>query len=212
MILFSLEGVEASGKTSVLNETISLLRAQHVICAPRVEFPPIPELLAPIETAMQKSIFVSEHFAGGPVAALFFMLAADCAATRPASDEVAVVIAERGIDSIGIYQKYFIELVRPIAPSTLIADIEHFYRRLFQPIPIATFVLVASEQTVCQRFRARNGRHFTRDELAVVRHFMKDYNSLILSGGRYIQVDAEVSVFESASYISRRIMEILQRK
>jgi len=207
MNLFSIEGVEATGKSSVLLETIELLSKNKVLCAPKTEFPTDPELINPIMSAIEKSIFISESFSSGPASAFFFMLAADCAPLPVDLDKDTVVISERGIDSVAIYQKFFLPHARNEETLPFLHELENIYRMIGQTIPQTTFILQASQETIFKRFCEREGRELSQHEKKIIIGFIKEYKRLAEFGGRYVAIDAEKSITEIAHVISQHILK-----
>src|SRR5205823_335150 len=135
-------GIEASGKTTVVNEVASILRQKRFQVKLLSEFGS-PEICVPIDKALAQSLFISEAFEYGPRAAFFFMLYHEVvkweeAIRYPSTD---VLLADRFVDSLAIYQGHFLP---GLNSSTQVVKLSKVIEQLLHdvgvPLPETTYL------------------------------------------------------------------------
>jgi thymidylate kinase len=106
-VFLSIESIECTGKTAVTKRLAEMACVRGINCSIKPEFPAALE--HDINEALSKSIFVSKTFSHGPSAALFFMLYGEAVSVFHCAPNADLVIADRYIDSIAIYQRRFLQ-------------------------------------------------------------------------------------------------------
>ena len=208
----SIEGVETTGKSSTAIAVQANLARRGITCDIQEEFPRSRIFDAPIKKALQKSAFVSRGFQDGPYSAFFFMLAADCARQNSNRFSARVLLSERGVDSIAVYQGAFLKSLPGRSISTLRLAIRRLYRLIGHPIPDFVFVLHAPLGIIKRRFSVRERRPLSKTEASAINKFQKLFVSFAQSDKRYVLVDAQDPIPVVADLISDHIVRMLKRR
>jgi thymidylate kinase len=188
-LFLSIEGIECTGKTAVAKRLAELAVAGGISCSVKPEFP--HELDNEINDALSRSIFVSQTFRYGAPASLFFMLYGEAVSVFNCNRDVDLVIADRYLDSIAIYQRRFLPASeRTTSPSKFLLMLESLALAAGLPIPDATVWLDAPMSTTTERFLKREKRPLSKDEANRIDTFRDDYAELASSHGRFKKVDA----------------------
>src|SRR5688500_3243034 len=104
----SFEGIEASGKTTVVRQIANRLQQDRWSVDLLRDFA-TPGSRTPVESAVRKSIFFSLGFEEGPRAAVLYMLYHEAVKWERAADlSRDIMIADRFLDSIVAYQGRFL--------------------------------------------------------------------------------------------------------
>ena len=192
-LFVSCEGVDCVGKTVLVTCLLDGLRRRGLRVAVKEEFARQAAVREPIRDALTRSLFISEGFSGGPVPALAFMLYADVAnlsATLSENQRWDVLLADRALDSVAVYQGIFAGLDPP-ALLRLVDHLEEIYALLRLPIPDLTLLLRSSPERIAERFRKRYGRELRADEARHLAALDRMYGMLATSKSRYRVVDAD---------------------
>ncbi len=198
----SVEGIEASGKSTVVNEVARRLRQDRWSVDLLREFAP-SHSRAPVEDAVRKSIFFSLGFEEGPRAALLYMLYHEAVkwdrATGLSRD---VMLADRFLDSIVAYQGQFLPADISIDTAMLEEQIAGLMRQIGIPIPDQTYLLDVSPELCAERFARREGRPLTDFELAQITQIRASFLALARSNSRIMVVDASDALESVVDLIS----------
>jgi thymidylate kinase len=206
MALFlSIEGIECTGKTAVTKRLAEIACAQGINCTIKPEFPAALE--HDINEALSKSIFVSKTFPHGPSAAVFFMLYGEAISLFHCADNADLVIADRYIDSIAIYQRRFLPPTTSTqsAPEFLLL-LESLVSAASLPIPDFTVWLDVPIACVAERFARREKRPLSKEESDQIRLFQKDYADLVSSRPRFKRFDATQDIDTVANSILQQVI------
>lgn len=187
----TLEGIDAVGKTTLLNRLRSHYesRGQQVCIKP--EFPLSQDIAAPINDALARSIFIAEGFASGPAAAFFFMLHAEMVAIADLPRQPCMLIGDRGLDSLCLYQGAFIADRALFQPERTVSALESLYASLGLPIPDRTLLLTLPATALSSRFAKRNGRSPTPQELAQLLWLQEQFEAVAAYKSRFVVLDVQ---------------------
>lgn len=191
-VYVSIEGIDTSGKTTLASAMLEHFVAAGCTVELKPESPSDPEVAARIEDALRRSIFISEGFEHGPRAALFYMLYAECLAYQQISQDVQLVVADRGIDSIAVYQGAALQSSERVGAETLLGVLESLYLSIGGQIPDLTIFLAISSDTLQRRFYARHGRKPTVSELDELVRLQARYQRIASVRPRCIALDADM--------------------
>lgn len=187
----TLEGVDAVGKTTLLDRLRSHYesRGQQVCIKP--EFPLSQDIAVPINDALARSIFIAEGFASGPAAAFFFMLYAEMAAITALPRQPRMLIGDRGLDSLCIYQGAFVAGRTLFRPERIVSALESLYASLGLRIPDRTLLLTLPAPALSSRFAKRNGRSPSPQELAQLLWLQEQFEAVAAHKARFVVLDVE---------------------
>ncbi len=189
----SIEGIDTSGKTTLASAMLEHFTAAGRIVELKPESPSDSEVAVRIDNALKRSIFISQGFEHGPRAALLNMLYAECLAYQQVSQDVQLVVADRGIDSIAVYQGAALQLSEPVGAETLLNALELLYLSIGGHIPDLTILLAISPEKLQQRFHARHGRKLTELELDELVRLQARYQHIASVRPRCVVFDADMS-------------------
>lgn len=186
----SFEGIEGSGKSAVVGSLARLLQADQFKVGLLRDFA-APELHKPVVDAESRSLFFTHGFDYGPRAALFYMLYHEvvkweCATTQ----EWDVLLADRFVDSVVVYQGQFLRESCSRDPVALIGVIERAMRQAAIPMPDVTYLLDVPIELSASRFAMREQRKFTEYELEQLTQIRTVLLALAESEDRMVRVDA----------------------
>ena len=190
-LFVSFEGVEAVGKSTLIPPIIDSLQAQGVKCAVKREFPESLEMKGKIEGALARSLFISEGFDEGAAAALFFMLYAEAINLKAADQDCDVLIGDRGLDSIAIYQGWFAANRQEYSPDLFLTMMENLYSVVGLPLPDRVFLLSVPHEQINNRFRRRTSRSLSASEKERIVLFQEFFQQLAKARPKYREIDAD---------------------
>lgn len=194
-LFVSLEGVEATGKTTLAGRLSEALRAAgvHAVCKPELTLE--PDLRAPIDQALSRSIFLSEGFEGGVRAALAYTIYMETVGLESTlAEEPDVLIADRGIDSLAVYQGSFAGS-GDLGSNALrmLSLLEDLFLAMCLPLPDLTMLLTAPAAEIGRRFAARQGRLLRPNEADQIGRFHEVYGEIARGRPRYRVLDTSGS-------------------
>jgi thymidylate kinase len=187
----SFEGIDCTGKTVLVARLSQLLERRGISHAIKPELPADRLVEEEFEAALGRSIFFSRGFAPGPIAALFFMLYAEARYPVDRRDPARVLLADRSVDSLAVYQGYFALGAAGFDPLPLVRALEPLYALAGLPLPERTFLLTAPIGVVDRRFNGRYGRGLSSEESAVLTELQKAYEELARRQPRFHLLDAD---------------------
>jgi thymidylate kinase len=188
-LFISIEGVECTGKTAIAKRLAEIAAVSGISCSVKPEFP--RELDGDISDALSRSIFVSKTFRYGAPASLFFMLYGEAVSIFNCNQDVDLVIADRYLDSIAIYQRGFLPISdRTASPVEFLATLQSLALAAGLPIPNRTIWLDIPIATTAERFIHREKRSLSNDEAERIGRFRDDYALLASSHSRFRKVNA----------------------
>lgn len=179
-MLVVIEGIDGTGKTTVIPTVVQLLKDRGIVAATKQEFP-LGELTNTFRDALGKGLFLAEHLRMSPAAAFFYLLHSEVTAIEQASHQRAdVLLADRYLFTHAMYQAYF--AVQPtqeldsIAVHDCLTDI---FRILQLPLPDLVFVLDAPVEVLVGRLSLRESREISKREESILDFFRTAYRSLV---------------------------------
>lgn len=186
----SFEGIEGSGKTTVVSRLTQLLRDDRLRVGLLRDFA-APELHKPVIDAGRRSLFFTHGFEYGPRAALFYMLYHEVVKwERAAEHGFDVLLADRFVDSVVMYQGQFLPESCPRDPVALDGGIERALRQVAIPMPDVTYLLDVPVELSASRFAMREQRDFTEYELEQLTQIRTGFLTLAEAERRVVRVDA----------------------
>lgn len=190
-MFISVEGIEGSGKTTVVRELADRLRQDRRTVDLLRDFAN-PGFRLPVEDALRKSRFFSLGFEDGPRAAFLYMLYHEAAKwDRAESSSREVMIADRFLDSIVAYQGHFL----PSPESRDSEELERIttgtLRQIGVPIPDRTYLLDVSTKVSAERFARREGRALSDFELANLTQIRASLLAVARAKPRFLVIDAD---------------------
>jgi thymidylate kinase len=207
----TVEGVDAVGKTSLAEHLRTLLEARGIRTAVKREFPNALDIRSPIEQALKQSIFVGQGFERGPVAAFFFMFYAETVALGETTRTTDVLIGDRGIDSLCLYQGGLVRRRAQFDAVRIVTAMEQVYLSLGLRIPDRTILLTLSQEQVVERCGKRLGRRLSRKELDRIAWLQEQYLKVAAARPRYLIIDANQSEDSVAKIGLQAVASLLQK-
>jgi thymidylate kinase/8-oxo-dGTP pyrophosphatase MutT (NUDIX family) len=194
-LFVSFEGIDLAGKSTLAPSLTAALQDLGLRVVYEPEFPGRLDLAASIERALQRSIFVSEGFEEGARAALTFMIHGAALGLEGAlAEEPDVLIADRGLDSLAIYQGWFVSASREeFDPFPLLLVLENLFATMSLPLPDRILLLRAPLEEIGRRFAARHGRPLAQKEANQLAQFQALYQNLARRIPRYRTLDTSQS-------------------
>lgn len=208
-IFISFEGIDTTGKTTLVEALAQRLTALGRNVALKHESPLDEDVVERIEEALKESIFISEGFANGPQAALLFMLYAEYLANQQVRHDAHVVLADRSIDSIAVYQGAGLQSDDSVDTVSLLAAIETLYLMVGGRVPDLTFLLVISNDELQRRFSLRHGRAPTDSEFTGLIWLQERFKHIASMRSRYVVLAADISNEELQATVTKNIEEKL---
>ena len=188
--LVSIEGIDCTGKTVLVQRLARLLRRRGLSCEIKPEFPTSKFIQQELDAALSRSIFFSHGFGGGPIPALFFMLYAEAQNLCLSRSSAQILLADRHLDSLAIYQGYFALPTHRFNPLLAVESLERLYSLVDLPLAKRTFLLHAPLTVLSTRFHERHGRRFTSEEASVLNDLQSAYEGLARHYSRFYSLDA----------------------
>lgn len=187
----TLEGVDAVGKTTLVDGLRSYYQGRGISICLKPEFPNTPDIAELIDDALTRSIFISEGFALGPAAAFFFMFYAEMATFVSLPAHANMMIGDRGLDSLCLYQGAFVGDRRQFRPERIVEAVEAVYEALGLHIPERTLLLTLPAPALVTRFAKRNGRIPSGDELSRLLWLQEQFVIVAKHKCRFVVIDAQ---------------------
>lgn len=188
----SVEGIEGSGKTTVVGELADRLRTDRRTVGLLRDFGS-SHFRLPVEAAVRKSIFFSLGFDDGPRAALLYMLYHEAAKWDRAADSIwDVMVADRFLDSIIAYQGQFLPPRQESDAEVLAQRTAALLRQVGIPIPDRTYLLDIPIDLCNERFAGREGRLLTDFELTQLAQIRESLLMLSRGNPRFLVVDGSL--------------------
>ncbi|OZI44715.1 hypothetical protein CEK29_08400 [Bordetella genomosp. 5] len=204
----SVEGVDAVGKTTLVQKLRSDLIGRGVRAAIKSEFPASSNISNEIEQALQRSPFISEGFSSGPAAAFFFMLYAELAAIADTAETCDVLVSDRGPESACIYQGSSLHSRGSFDANKVVLAVENLYSSLGLRLPDCTLLLTLSPQELAHRLEMRNGRAPMPAELEYLLWLQDKFVEVAALRPRFVRLNAGGEVEE----VLQEALEIVQAK
>jgi thymidylate kinase len=201
----TVEGVDAVGKTTLIGGLVAHYRAAGELIAAKPEFPARLDIDARINQSLERSIFIGEGFDDGPAAAFFFMIYAEMTAMSmlpPASD---LIFADRGLDSLCLYQGLSVRGREKFDACQVVTALETVYDSLGLRLPSRTLLLTVPATHLSERFRARNGRAPSPEELELLIWLQEQFLVVAAVRPRFAVLDARDA---ADAVLARAIQEI----
>jgi len=206
-ILISFEGIDATGKTTLVEAIAHQLFASGRSVAIKYESPQDEDVVSCIEDALKKSIFISNGFEHGPQAALLFMLYAEYLASQQVCQNTHVVLADRSIDSIAVYQGAALQFDHEIDAVKLLDALEALYSMVGGRVPDLTFLLIISNEELQRRFNERHRRMPTNAEFTELIRLQERFKYVASKRARYVTLDSDMSCQEVQAAVMKNIKE-----
>jgi len=207
-IFISFEGIDTTGKTTLVSALAQRLAAAGQSVGLKYESPRDQDVSARIEDSLKKSIFISEGFEQGPQAALLYMLYAECLANQQVCTGADLVLADRGIDSIAVYQGAALQENDLVRAASLLEVLEKLYSLIGGRIPDLTILLLISSEDLQRRFNKRHDRMPTEAEFNELINLQERFKHLASIRSRYVTFDAGTPNHELQAAVMRNIEEI----
>lgn len=189
-MFISVEGIEGSGKTTVVREVVGRLRQDHWSVDLLREFTP-RHLELSVEDAVRKSLFFSLGFEEGPRAALLYMLFYQAARWDRATDSSQdVMIADRFLDSVAAYQGQFLPAPESSDAVVLARLAAGLLQQISIPIPVRTYLLDIPVELSAERLAVREGRLLTDFEFAQLTQIRASLLTVAHGNPRLLVIDA----------------------
>lgn len=177
-----IEGIDGTGKTTVIPTVVRLLGDRGIVAATKQEFP-LGELSNTFRDALGKGLFLAEHLRMSPAAAFFYLLYSEVTAIEQALHQRAdVLLADRYLFTHAMYQAYFaVQPTQELDPIAVHDCLMEIFRILQLPLPDLVFVLDAPIEVLVNRLSLRESRKISKREESVLDFFRAAYRSLVLS-------------------------------
>lgn len=189
-LLVSLEGIEGSGKSTCAELLVARLCGSGV---PAVVLPDAPSSEDPLITsAFADSAFLSPGFRHGPQAALYYMLYNEAVLSAQGFDGLDVVIRDRGIHSVLLYQGIFTGDPDDPTPGTSAANaVLPILTHCQTPLPDQVLLFEGPVDQLLARAENRDGTRFSQSERAMIARIAGDYSHTVsLTGVQFSIIDA----------------------
>lgn len=210
-IYAALEGLEGTGKTTVLPMIAGRLQHQGLRVQIKPEFP-AGRLDDEFREALLNGLFLGEHLKMSPQAAFFYLLFADTFALSEVDFSGSdVVLADRCHLTQTMYQAYFASQNREsFSAERIRSTLEELYCMFGLPLPDVIFILQAPHEVLVERLQQREGRPVTPSEQKILRIFGSVYRAF-LGSGRVVAVDAQASPEQTADAIVSIITDRIRK-
>ena len=185
-IYVSVEGIDTSGKTTLALDLSEHFAAIGHTVGLKPESPSDSEVEEHVGNALEHSIFISQGFVHGPRAAMLYMLYAECLAYQQVCEDVELVVADRGIDSVAVYQGAALQSIDSADVGPLLNALEMFYSSIGGRIPDLTILLLISTDELNRRFYARHERGPTEFELSELVRLQARYQHIASVRPRFV--------------------------
>jgi thymidylate kinase len=210
-IYVTLEGVDCAGKTTLAANLCETLPRRGISAAIKAEFIHVDRPVDLIDEALSKSIFISEGFRYGARSAFYYMAFAE-SLTWPAHHCCDVLLGDRGLDSLCVYQGSFASgRGGQFDPVAAVAALEQLHREMRFPCPDLTLLLVMDERTITRRFAERHDRPPTARETRTLLDLQRMYGRLANAFDRFRVLDAnsthEAVAQEAVSVVCNRLSD-----
>lgn len=211
-IFISFEGIDTTGKTTLVSALAQNFAATGRSVGVKHESPRDQYVSVRIEDALKKSIFISEGFEQGPQAALLYMLYAECLSSQEVPKEAQLVLADRSIDSIAVYQGAALQGKNLVGAPHLLSALESLYSLIGGRVPDHTILLIISDEELQRRFKVRHGRMPTKAEFDELIRLQERYKQIASARSRYVVFDAGIPNQKLQEIVMRNIQEKFELK
>ena len=176
--LVSFEGLDGTGKTTLIEKILENWNIQDLKVNLMPEF---PEELASseINKYLKQSLYISESFPYGKRPAFFYMLYARSLCIEKTNNLKGVILADRYLHTMAIYQSYFIhEELEEFQPVEIYKDLYSLFQNLNIPLPKLVFYLDAPNTILYRRLEKREKRAITEREKSILDVIRKGYKNI----------------------------------
>jgi dTMP kinase len=202
----TLEGVEGVGKTYLAQRLARRLGPRCTLLTELTD-QDAEGLPGQVVTALSQAgdLFLRT---GHPLTETFALLALkvrEYERLQSAGSSVDIVLEDRGVDSVAVYQAAILASEGPLQRMRTLAERIHAAAARWRPLPDLT-VLLIDDLDVCERrFAERIGRPLREDERALMRHADQLY------AWQAEAAPARVAVMDRAGATEEEILDRLQR-
>jgi len=195
-VVVCLEGLDGTGKTTIIRCLEKVLTKSNYLCSIAPEFPDGLAFLE-INRALENSLFISESFEQGPVPAFFYLLYARTLAIIDILKNADIILIDRYLFSLSLYQGYFIcDDTNEFNPVNICNTLTTLFKSLGLIIPDFTIVLDAPISELVGRLESRESRQITDNEKSILLRFRNHYleytastsNTIVIDSSRQIDV------------------------
>jgi len=174
----ALEGLDGTGKTTVLPMIAECLRHAGLSVQVKPEFPE-GELDTEFREGLLRGLFLSEHLSIAPQASFYYLLYAETLSLARCDFEAHdVVLADRSIYTLSMYQAYFSSNPRSNFDAHRVKDIlETLYHMFGIRVPDHIFILHVPTSVSLERLKRRESREMTSSEKETLHIFDSIYRS-----------------------------------
>jgi dTMP kinase len=202
----ALEGLEGTGKTTVIPLLADRLTRRGIRVAVKPEFPPGP-LADEFAEALCGGLFIAERLGIPPAAAFFHLLHSEATALAVlAADAGDVVLADRYLYSHALYQGYFAAGPANFDPVRIVDAMTRLFQAIRLPLPDLVLFLDAPIETVIRRVSVREQRPIRLEEQRVLMQLHDAYHAL-----RAVQIHPVVTIdaTQSPNHIADEAAEVI---
>lgn len=212
----SIEGINGVGKTSAARGTAALLGKRGILLDELTD-QTNDVLLATVIAALSGD---GDPFlrTGHPVVETLALLALQVRKTeRPAGRRPAgvdVIIEDRGVDSVAVYQAAVLCSQHPLTQPEGVARSILADARRWRGLPDKTILLTGDPEVCTQRFGDRIERSLAADDVQLITEIDRLYRVMAEDDPqRYIVLDvADLSPQESVDVVQQTVNELLDRR
>ena len=174
----ALEGLEGTGKTTVIPFVKERLTKQGIRVAVKPEFPP-GALAEEFAEALGGGLFLAEQLRIPATAAFFYLLHSEARALAALDvEDCGLVLADRYLYTHALYQGYFAVGPDMFDPVRIVDAMTLLFHAIRLPVPDLVVLLKAPIETVVQRVATREQRPIRVEEQRVLVHLRDAYDAL----------------------------------
>jgi dTMP kinase len=212
----SVEGINGVGKTSATRSAAAMLGTRCLLLDELTDQPGdtlYGRVIAALAT--ENDLFLRT---GHPVAETLALLALQARkAEHLAGRDMAgvdVIVEDRGVDTIAVYQAVILCSGYPETPPEEVARHVLAATLRWRPLPDATILLTDDPSVCARRFADRIGHPLTRSDLQIIEHIDALYRKMAARDPRrYTSLDVSgMSPDESASAVMDIVTTLLQQR
>jgi dTMP kinase len=195
-VFVSVEGIEGSGKTTLVAELADRLRQEEWAVELLRDFAR-SSFRSPVNEALRETRFFSLGFEDGPRAAFLYMLYHEAAKWDQANSTARdLMIADRFLDSIVAYQGLFLPVFEPEKVESLGRATSMLLQQIGVPIPDRTYLLDVPMELAAERFTRREGRDMSNFEMTRIAEIRRSLLALAVENPRFLVIDASRSLID----------------